>query len=146
MNEPARIWVEPVPLDKEIEGGQRKVEPRLKRGPGSMGHFLQMTDPAYYREHGFDQHPGIPQATSTEFQIGWISNPGMEGRITEYNHFVFEGFDQRMKSRDGRIGAGTIPRHDQPQIIQEYAELPPDNPAMIRFPFAPATPRQALAA
>ena len=42
MDEAMRVRVEPVPLDEEIERGQRKGKPRLESGPWAMQHFLQM--------------------------------------------------------------------------------------------------------
>ena len=136
MNEPLSIGLEPMPLHEEIEGGQREGKPRLEGCPGPMGHFLQMTDSVHHRQHGFHQHPGIPKPPIAEFEIRRIALFRMERRITQDDHLVLKGFDQRMESGVRRIGPGTVPGHDQAQFVQEQTEFTPDKPAMVGFPFA----------
>ena len=82
MNDPLSIRFEPVPLDEEIKGGQRKGQPGLECRPGPMRDFFQMTDTTQHREHALHQHPGIPQTPITQFEIGRIALFGMECRIT----------------------------------------------------------------
>ena len=48
MDEAIRIGFGAVLLHEKIKGGQRKGKPGLKRGPGAMGDFLEMTDAALH--------------------------------------------------------------------------------------------------
>src|SRR5215813_8306246 len=137
MDEAMRIRCKSMPLDEEIKSRQGKGQPHLERRPSAMGHFLKMTDAMNHREDGLDQHARIPQAPITQFEIHRISLFGMERRVTEDDHYLFIDGNQRMESGIGRIGAGTIPADDQAPLIEQQTEFAPDNPAMIRFPFAP---------
>ena len=143
MNEAVGIRFESVPLDEEIKRSQGKGEPGLERSPGPMSDFFQMTDPTQHRQHGFDQHPGIPEATITQFEISRIAFFGMKGRITQHDHLFFKEFDHRMEGGIGGIGTSTVPGHDQAEMIEQHAKFAPDNPAMIRFSFAPNLPTAA---
>ena len=90
-----------------------------------MSYFLQMTDPVQHREHSFDQHPRIPQAPITQFEVHRIPFFGVESGITQADHLLFIGGNQGMKGRVGRIGARTIPTDHQAQLIEPQTELPP---------------------
>ena len=46
MNEAMSIRFEALPLDEEVKGRQGKGEPGWERGPGTIRHFLEMTDAA----------------------------------------------------------------------------------------------------
>src|SRR6266849_1472768 len=135
MDEAMRVRVEPVPLDEEIERGQRKGKPRLEGGPRAMQHFLQMTYPRQHRQDRLHQHSRIPEAAVTELEVGGIPLLGMESGITQDNHLAVEGFNQRMEGGVRGISPGTVPGDHQAQLVKEQTEFPPDNPAMIGFPF-----------
>jgi hypothetical protein len=131
-----RIGGESMPLHEEIKSGQSKGKPRLERGPGAMGNFLQMTDATQHREYGLHQHPRIPQTSITQFEIRRITRFGMESGVTQDDHLLFIGLNQGMERGIGRIGSSTIPADHQAPLIEQQTELSPDNPAMIGFPFA----------
>jgi hypothetical protein len=136
MTEAMDIRFESMPLYEEINSGQRKGKPRLKCGPRPMGDFFQMTDATQHREHGLDQHPGIPETPIPQFAIDRVAFFGLEGRSTQDNPLLCKGLAQRMASGIGGMRARTIPGYDQAEVIQQPAEFAPDNPALIRFPFA----------
>ena len=106
MDEAMYIGFEAMPLDEEIKGGQRKGQSCLECRPGAMRDFLEMTDAVNHREHGFHQHAGIPEASITQFEINRVTLFGMEGSITQDDHLIFKGRDQRMKGSIRRIGPG----------------------------------------
>src|ERR1041385_44667 len=109
MDKAEFIGLKAMPLDEKIKGGQGESEAGLQRRPSAMGHFLEMTHAMKHREHSFHQHPSIPQASITQFEIPWISLFGMEGRVAEHDHLLFIRGNQRMESGIGGIRARTIP-------------------------------------
>src|SRR6267143_1076919 len=137
MNEPVSVRLQAMPLHEEIESRQSKRQSRLKRGPRAMQHLLQMTYPRQHRQHGLDQHAGIPPATLTQLEIGWVALFGMEAAIAQDDHLPFKSFNQGMESTIRRIGSRAIPGHHQTHVIEQQAELTADNPAMVGFAFAP---------
>src|SRR5262245_20302628 len=111
------IRFEAMPLDEEIKGNQRKGEPHLKSDPRPISDFFQMTDTMQHREYDLDQHPGIPQTTLTQFEIDGIAFFGMERNITQDDHLLFKGLDQRIESSIKRISSSPIPDHYQTPLI-----------------------------
>ena len=61
-----------------------------------------------------------------------IHDPG----IQHEPHPFFELPNQPLKRLVWHIGGGTLPRHDQPPLIEQQTEFAPDNPAMIGKAFA----------
>jgi hypothetical protein len=132
-----RVRFQPMPLDEEIEGGQRKGKASLEGCPRAMQYFLEMTYPGQHRQDGLHHHPGIPEAAVTELEVRRIPFFGMEGGVTQDNHLAVERFNQRMEGGVWCIGPSTVPGHDQAPLIKHQTELAADNPAMVGFPFAP---------
>ena len=61
----------------------------------------------------------------------------MEAGIAEDDHLVFHLPDQGLEGVIGDVGRGAVPGHDQPELVQEQAQLAPDDPAMVGVPLAP---------
>src|SRR4029450_392170 len=137
MDKALRIGFEAMPLHEEIKGRQGKSKTSLERRPSAMGHFLQMTDTVNHREDRLHQHARVPETTITQLEIQRIPFFGMEGRVTQDNPLLFIGRNQRRKGSIRRIGPGAIPPHHQTPLIEQQTKLAADNPAMVRFPFAP---------
>src|SRR4029453_14388285 len=57
--------------------------------------------------------------------------------------FFFHTPPPPQKGVIGDIGSGTRPSHDQPPLIQQETEFPPDNPAMVGEAFAADLPGAA---
>src|SRR5215468_1787627 len=68
-HETRRVGLEAMPLDQHVEGGHGERQTRLKIGPASMHHLLQMTHEREHREHRLHQHPVLPLAALTQFQV-----------------------------------------------------------------------------
>src|SRR5215475_11004020 len=134
-HEARRMRLEAMPLDEHIESGHRKRQARLKIGPASMHHLLQMTDERQHREHRFHQHPVLPLPALTQFEIRGIALRGMEAGITQDNHPPINLLNQPLKGVVRSIGGGTRPPHDQSPLIEQQTEFPADNPAVIRETF-----------
>ncbi len=60
----------------------------------------------------------------------------MEGGVTQDNHALFKLSHQPLKGVIRNMGGGALPRHHQPPLVEQETEFAPDNPAMIREPFA----------
>ena len=125
-----------MPLDQHIEGRHGERQACLKIRPAPMHHLLQMADQRQHREHRLDEHAVLPFPALTQFQIAGIPLCGMEIGVTQDDHAFFKLPNQPLKRLIRHIGGGTLPRHDQSPLVQQQTELPGDNPAMIREPFA----------
>ena len=101
-----------------------------------MHHLLQMADQRQHREHRLHQHPVLPLAALTQFEVGRIALRGMEAGVTQDNHPSVNVSNEPLKGVVRDIRGGTVPPHDQAPLIEEQTECPPDNPAMIREAFA----------
>src|SRR5436853_5576409 len=55
----------------------------------------------------------------------------MEGSITQDDHALLKLSNQPLKGVIRDSGGGTRPSHDQPPLIEQETEFPPDDPAMI---------------
>src|SRR6266853_6949953 len=135
-HEARRVGLEAMPLDQHIEGSHGEREARVEIGPHAMHDLLEMADERQHREHRLDEHPVLPLAALTQFEVGRIPLRGMEGRITEDNHLFFTLSHQPLKGVIRDIGSGTRPPHDQPPLIEEQTEFATDNPPVIREAFA----------
>src|SRR5215510_8745848 len=120
-----------MPLDQDIEGGHGKRQTRLKIAPAPMHHLFQVTDKRQHREDRLDEHPVFPLAALTQLEIAGIALGGMEGRITQDNHPLFNLANEPLKRVIGDIGCGTCPPHNQPPLIEQETEFAANNPAMI---------------
>src|SRR3989441_3918833 len=134
--EARRVGKEAMPLDEHIEGGHGERESGLKIRPDPMHHLLAVTDQREHREHRLHQHAVLPLAALTQFEVAWIPLGGMKGRITQDNHLLFELPNEPLKGVSCDIGGGTLPRHDQPPLIEQQTEFPADHPPMIGEAFA----------
>src|SRR5262252_3891927 len=82
-HEARRVRPETMPLDEHIESGHGEREPRLKIGPTPMHHLFQVADERQHREHCLHQHPVLPLAALTQFEVGRIALRGMEAGVTQ---------------------------------------------------------------
>src|SRR5215510_2099351 len=81
-HEARRGGLETMPLDQDIEGAHGERQTRLKIGPAPMHHLFQVTDERQHREHRLDEHPVLPLAALTQFEVGRIALRGMEAGVT----------------------------------------------------------------
>jgi hypothetical protein len=75
-----------MPLHQDIEGGHGEREPRLKILPHAVHAVLEVADERQHRKHRLDEHPVLPLATRTQFEVGRIALRGMEGGIAQDDH------------------------------------------------------------
>src|SRR5215471_7910896 len=89
-HEARRIGLETMPLDQYVEGGHGEREPGVEIRPDAMHDLFEMADERQHREHRLHQHPVLPLAALTQFEIARIALSGMEAGITQDNHLVFK--------------------------------------------------------
>src|SRR5438094_713367 len=89
-HETRRMGPEAMPLDEDIEGRYGEGQARLKIGPAPMHDLFEMADERQHREHRLYQHPILPLAPRTQFEVGGIASRGMEGGITQDNHALLK--------------------------------------------------------
>src|SRR5205823_3279136 len=135
-HETRRVGLEAMPLDEDIEGRYGEGQARLKIGPAPMHDLFEMADERQHREHRLYQHPILPLAPRTQFEVGGIASRGMEGGITQDNHALLKLPNEPLKGVIRDIGGGTRPRHDQAVLVQQQAEFAAHNPAVVREAFA----------
>src|SRR5215467_1610189 len=88
-HEARRGGLQAMPLDQHIEGGHGEREARLKIRPAPMHHLFEMADERQHGEHRLDEHPVLPRAALTQFQVGGVAFSRMEAGITQDDHLVF---------------------------------------------------------
>src|SRR6266852_5557146 len=135
-HEARRVGLETMPLDQYVEGGHGKREPGVEIRPDAMHDLFEMPDERQHREHRLHQHAVLPLAALTQFEVGRIPLGGMEGGIAQDNHLLFKLSNEPLKGVIRNIGGGTLPRDDQPPLIEQQTQFAADNPAMIREAFA----------
>jgi hypothetical protein len=118
------VKLEPMPLSEEIECSQRRRKPGLESGPRPMRDLLQMTVPGQHRQDGFDQHPGMPDATVTELEIARVALFGVEAGVAQDDPLLLKGLKQRMEGGVGGMRSRTIPGHDHPSYLSSRQRLP----------------------
>ena len=79
-HEARRSGLETIPLDQYVEGRHGEGEPGVKIRPDPVHDLFEMADECQHREHRLDEHPVLPRAALTQFEVGWIPLGGMEGR------------------------------------------------------------------
>src|SRR5262247_2722288 len=120
-----------MPLDEDIKGGHGEGEAGVKVLPDSVHDFLEVADDGQHREHRLYQHPVLPLAPRTQFEVGGIAFSRMESGITQDNHVLFELPNQPLEGIVCDISGGTVPPHDQPPLVEQQTEFAADNPAMV---------------
>src|SRR4029450_1195372 len=85
-HEARRIGLEAMPLDQHIEGGHGEREPGVEIRPDPMHDLFEMADERQHREHRLDEHPVLPRAALTQFEVGGITLSSMETGVAQDNH------------------------------------------------------------
>src|SRR5215475_8889899 len=134
-HETRRVGLETIPLDQHIEGRHGERQACLKIHPASMHHLFEMADDGQHGEYRLHQPAVLPLATLAQFQIARIALGSMEAGITQDNHALFKLPNQPLERVIRDIGRGTGPPHNQPPLIEQQTEFPPDDPAMVRHAF-----------
>jgi hypothetical protein len=95
--EARRVGLETMPLDQDIEGGHGEREPGVEIRPDPMHDPFEMADERQHREHRLDEHTVLPRAALAQFEVGRIALCGMEGRVAQDDHPLFELSNEPLK-------------------------------------------------
>src|SRR5215471_5524084 len=87
-----------MPLDQHIEGGHGERQARLKIGPAPVHDLFEMADERQHGEHRLDEHTVLPLTALAQFEVGRIALGGMECRITQDNHPLFNLANEPLKA------------------------------------------------
>ena len=98
-----------MPLDQHVEGGHGERQARLKIRPAPMHDLFEMAHKRQHREDCLDEHPVLPFAALTQFQVGGVAVRGMEARVTQDNHASVDLVHEPLKGVIGGIGRATVP-------------------------------------
>src|SRR6266700_7469420 len=98
-----------MPLHQDIEGGHGEREPRLKILPHAVHDVLEVADERQHREHRLHEHPVLPLAALTQFEIARIALGGMEASVTQNNHLFFALANQPVALHLTVVTSTTVP-------------------------------------
>ena len=65
------------------------VKARLKIGPAPVHDLFEMADERQHGEHRLDEHPVLPRAALTQFQVSGVAFHGMKAGVAQDNHALF---------------------------------------------------------
>jgi hypothetical protein len=88
-HEARRIGLETMPLDQYIKSRHGERGAGMEVLPDPVHDFLEVADERQHGEHRLDEHPVLPLATLTQFEMARIALRGMETGVTQDNHLVF---------------------------------------------------------
>src|SRR5215510_3583447 len=126
-----------MPLDEDIKGGHGEGEAGVEVLPDSVHDFLEMAHDGEHGEHRLDEHPVLPLAALTQFEVSRVPRGGMEGGITQDDHTSVDLPNQPLKGIICDIGRCTVPPYHEAILVSQQAEFAADNPPMVREAFAP---------
>ena len=121
-----------MPLHQQIEGRDDKRHARSEVICLPVMLVLQMADGRQHREDGFNHHARVPRAPLTDFQVSGIAGAAMEASIRQHHHLVSELGNQRSELAIADTHHVAVPGDKQADMIQNKAQLGPNNPAPIR--------------
>jgi hypothetical protein len=100
-DKPVCVSLQAVPLTAPVEGCRCKRQPRLQPRSHPMPHPLQAVGVRQHGKHSLDQHR------------------------------VFVLFDQRLEHGIVNIGGVYVPIYHAPQVVEDKAQLSPNDPAVV---------------
>src|SRR5664279_2504197 len=93
-----------------------------------------MTDHRHQRESSLNQHPLVPSASSTEFEVIGKACHILEANVCQDDSFVFIGSHQGQKDLISDIGSVPCPVDDLSRVIEQPTQLHAHDPVPIAFP------------
>src|SRR5882724_4348145 len=80
-HEARRMGLEAMPLDQHIKSRHSERQACLEVRPTPVHHFLEVADECQHRQHRLHEHPVLPLAALTQFEIARIPLRGMEASV-----------------------------------------------------------------
>jgi len=136
MSAAALIEREALPLDEDSEQGYSESQAQGDVPPGTMVRVLGVANLRERGEGCFDEYALVPGPVGTDRQMGWIALLASERRVSE---------DERVEGAVVGVGGVRAPGAHQPPLIEDYAKLAADDPAVVGHALAP-NPRETVPA
>jgi hypothetical protein len=108
---PDALGRKPCPWTSTVQAGHGAREPGLARRPDPIHDLFAMADERQHREHRPDEHPVLPHAALTQFEVGGITLSSMETGVAQDEHAFFKLPNQPLEGGIRRIDGGARPRH-----------------------------------
>lgn len=137
-HEARRSGLETMPLDQYIKSRHGEREACLEVLPDPVHDWLAGADERQHGEHRLDEHPVLPLAMLTQFEMARIALRGMETGVTQDKQRLFAWANAPRKGVIRDIGGGACPPHDHPPLLEQQAEFAADHPAVIGEAWAAA--------
>src|SRR5262245_32672968 len=106
-----------MPLDEDIKGGHDAGEAGVEVLPDAVHDFLEMAPDGEHGEPRLDEHPILPRAALTQFEVRRVPLGDMEGSITQDDHAAVDLPNQPLKGIIGDIGRGTVLPYHQAILV-----------------------------
>src|SRR5664279_3608838 len=101
----------------------------------ALGQMLEPTDARRQREQGFNEHPLTPGFVFTKLEVECRLARLLEAKIAQDNRFLIELMGEWAKGLVVDIRCVPVPSDDFASVIDQPAQLDPDNPAAVAFAF-----------
>src|SRR5262245_47708920 len=118
-HEARRIGEEAMPLDDDIKGSHSEGEAGVEVLPDAVHDFLEMAHDGQHGEHRLDEHPVLPCAALTQFEVRRVPLGGMEGGITQDDHASVDLPNQPLKGIIGDIGRCTVATYHNAILVYQ---------------------------
>ncbi len=123
--EARRMGLEAIPLCQHIQRRNGKRESRMAIRPDAVHDFFEMADHGQHRQHRFDEDAVLPLPTLAQFAGRGIALRRMGGDSTQDHHALFKLPNEPLQGVIRDLGGGTLPRHNQPPLVQHQSQSPP---------------------
>lgn len=124
------IKIQAVPLLKQIEERDCKCDSHLEICPDSLPQMLEFTDLREQRKDGFDQHPVVPLAAPTNFQVLRRLDFAPKTDVRQDDHCVSHLFDQAEKFLIRHIRRADLPISHESELVCQQTKFFADNPLL----------------
>src|SRR4051812_32203091 len=144
MHSAMLVKLQPVPLGQQIESCHSEGKPRLKVGPDTMSHMLEVTNSVQHRKHSLNHHTSVPLTSLAHQQICGVALLAGEQRVGQHDHLLLVLGNHRVEGGVMNIGSSTVPIYNQTPLVQQHAQLASYDPFVIGKAFAPYLVRCSL--
>src|SRR3990172_6360473 len=108
---------------------------QLQKNRTTMEQMFKLTDARDQTEHGFDQHPLAPGFVGAKLEIARRFIRLLEAKIAQDNRLLVKLMGDWTKGLVMDVGCVPVPGDDFAPVIDQPAQLNPDDPTPIRLAF-----------
>lgn len=122
------IEIQAVPLLEQIEQRDRESEPHLEICPNTLSKMFKSANLRQEREHRLDQHPVVPLAAPTKFEVFRLIRFAPKAGVRQNNHPLRNSFDERQKFLIRNVRRLYLPIGNESELVGQQAKFSADNP------------------